>query len=858
MAASSGIPENTKRNQGGLAFLGWIVLILILVAGAYFRFIGLNWDESQHLHPDERFLTMVEASLTPVKSLSDYFNTDQSTLNPNNVGYGFFVYGTVPIFIVRYIAQALGQTGYDQVFLVGRAASGVADLLAVVLVYLAAQGLFRRRWLSVISAGFYAFAVLPIQLSHFFAVDTFANTFALAALCFAIAILNSRSVNDPIDYETPQKGWDWIIRDWKSSIPYLLFGLFYGLALASKINIAPMAVLLPGAAAVAWSRLSPGGRIRQWPVIARNLVLAGFVAFLIFRIGQPYAFQGPGILGIAPNQKWIDNIQGLLVQSNGNGDSPPELQWARRPASFAWTNMVEWGLGLPLGLLATIGLFWMGWRILRGRWREYGLLWFWTVAYFLWQGLSFTRTMRYELPIYPLLLIMAAWLLQELWGSRARWMGALANKISLVPWGKIVSIALAVGTLAATFAWAFAFTRIYTRPITRVEASRWIYQNVPAPINLQMHSDQGEASSLPLSYPSDAVVRPDNGVELPFTSQEDGAVSAVLFNKFSLSVGTAGQVQLQVVLNSLDEGDQTIAGGTLALQSNMQDQPAEISFDHLAMLKKGQRYTLKIDLSGENSMLILTDGLQLKVSENYHQIKLGPENPVIQPGKPFSASFFSQYPGQLGQIALPIQVSQSAAPIQTPVSVTLIESGAVLVANVNEIIDISPGMPVPVLQFDPPLAINPGTGYLLTIEAINSTAPIQIQGQLQLDLMDGERNLSLPAPVHLILPDAPFLTPFTARNNGILTGVLLARAAQQVPSTGRADTLTATITDSAKRSGSGGGAGHFGFIPGERPARKPGAVHFRPAFARPASSNLFPAANHRSRRGGAARECPGQ
>ena len=796
MAVSSGIPENAKRNQGGLAFLGWIVLILILVAGAYFRFIGLNWDESQHLHPDERFLTMVEASLTPVKSLGDYFNTDQSTLNPNNVGYGFFVYGTVPIFIVRYVAQALGQTGYDQVFLVGRAASGVADLLAVVLVYLAAQGLFRRRWLSVISAGFYAFAVLPIQLSHFFAVDTFANTFALAALCFAVVILKSRSLNDPDESETPQKGWDWVTRDGKSSIPYLLFGLFYGLALASKINIAPMAVLLPGAAAVAWSRLSPGGRIRQWPVIARNLVLAGFVAFLIFRIGQPYAFQGPGILGIAPNQKWIDNIKGLLVQSNGNSDSPPELQWARRPASFAWTNMVEWGLGLPLGLLATIGLFWMGWRILRGRWREYGLLWFWTVAYFLWQGLSFTRTMRYELPIYPLIMIMAAWLLQELWGSRMRWMDAITNKISVVPWGKIVSIALAVGTLAATFAWAFAFTRIYTRPITRVEASRWIYQNVPAPINLQMHSDQGEASSLPLSYPTDAVVRPDNGVELPFTSQEDGAVSAVQLNKFSLSVGTAGQVQLQVVLNSLDEGDQMIAGGTLAFQSNMQDQPAEISFDHLAMLKKGQRYTLKIDLSGENSMLILTDGLQLKVSENYHPIKLGPQNPVIQPGKPFSASFFSQYPGQLSQLALPLKVSQSAAPNQTPVSVTLIESGAVLVANVNKIIDISPGMSVPVIQFDPPVDINPGVGYVLTIEAINSTAPIQIQGQLQLNLLDGERNLSLPAPVHLIRPDAPFLTPFTARNSGILTGVLLARAAQQVPSTGGTDTLTATITDS--------------------------------------------------------------
>ena len=537
MAISSGEPENTKRNQGGLAFWGWVALVLILAAGAYFRFIGLNWDESQHLHPDERFLTMVEASLRPENGLGDYFNTAQSSLNPNNVGYSFFVYGTVPIFIVRFIAQALGQTGYDQVFLVGRAASAAADLAAVVLVFLAAQGLFRRRWLSVISAGFYALAVLPVQLSHFFAVDTFANTFALAALCFAVVILNSRDPIRSAEIEIPRKGWDWLIRDWKSVIPYILFGLFYGLALASKINIAPMAVLLPGAAVVAWTRLSPSRRNRQWPVIMRNLVLAGFVAFLIFRIGQPYAFQGPGFLGIAPNQKWIDNIKGLLVQSSGDGDSPPELQWARRPASFAWTNMVEWGLGLPLGLLATAGLLWMGWRILRGRWREYGLIWLWTVAYFLWQGLSFTRTMRYELPVYPLLIIMAAWLLNELWGSRMRWTGTLTSKMAQVPWGKVISGALAVGTLAATLAWVFAFTQIYTRPITRVDASRWIYQNVPAPINLHIETARDGITNLPLSYPGDAMVTPENGAQLAFTSQEDGAVSAIQLNKLNLSLG---------------------------------------------------------------------------------------------------------------------------------------------------------------------------------------------------------------------------------------------------------------------------------------------------------------------------------
>lgn len=158
------------------------------------------------------------------------------------------------------------------------------------------------------------------------------------------------------------------------------------MALASKISIVPLAALLPAAAVVYWSRLNPEDRRRQVGVVIRNLVLGGMVAFLVFRIGQPYAFNGPELFGIWPNGKFIENLKTLSVQTSGDGNSPPELQWALRPASFAWDNLVNWGLGLPLGLLASAGFLWMGWRILRGRWREYGLLWAWTGAYFLWPG----------------------------------------------------------------------------------------------------------------------------------------------------------------------------------------------------------------------------------------------------------------------------------------------------------------------------------------------------------------------------------------------------------------------------------------------------------------------------------------
>ena len=79
-----------KFLRGSIPFL---LLILILAAGAYLRFVGLNWDELSHPHPDERFLTMVESALRIPDSIGEYFNTAESGLNPHNVGHTFFVYG---------------------------------------------------------------------------------------------------------------------------------------------------------------------------------------------------------------------------------------------------------------------------------------------------------------------------------------------------------------------------------------------------------------------------------------------------------------------------------------------------------------------------------------------------------------------------------------------------------------------------------------------------------------------------------------------------------------------------------------------------------------------------------------------
>src|SRR3990172_300666 len=194
-----------------------LLFALVLVTAASLRLVGIDWDEDQHVHPDERFLTGVVASLEGVDSLGEYFDTANSSLNPNNRGAGFFVYGTLPVFLVRYMAEAVGATGYDQIHLVGRALSALADLGVVALVYFIGSRLVDKR-VGLLAAAFSALAVMQIQQSHFWTVDNFGNFFTLLTLLFAIRIATyGRRPNETRVFNL----WD-----------FVSFGVVFGMSLA--------------------------------------------------------------------------------------------------------------------------------------------------------------------------------------------------------------------------------------------------------------------------------------------------------------------------------------------------------------------------------------------------------------------------------------------------------------------------------------------------------------------------------------------------------------------------------------------------------------------------------------------------
>jgi YYY domain-containing protein len=466
-----------------------LILAVILILAFSLRILGINWDDYTHIHPDERFLTSILSRIGHADNLTQnarercqneklsyyFFNTNCSFFNPNNVDNGSFAYGTLPLFMVYGSAELTAQLNlggfenpkdwmtYDYLQIVGRFMSALADIATTLFIYLIGRRLFSSKH-GLLAACLYAFAVLPIQLAHFWTVDSFANLFFVVGLFASVEI----SFRD---------------RFW----PFGMFGLALGAAVASRVNLLPMAILVPTALLIEWQQITRDETQfrRRWLLSAALLTLiTASIGLVTFRVFQPYAFVGPTFTNWNLNPKWIEDIGYVSQLSSTPSDGwPPSVQWFNRlHYVYPWFNMSVWGMGLVLGGTATVALLAAIIDQLRKRRLSpaLGLLTVWVVVYFAFMGGLHQMTMRYYLPLYSALVLLVAW---GVWSLPKRWGFRLMGLI-----------------IAGTVIWALAFTTIYLQPLTRVEASRWITEQVPATITLQ--DNMGD--SLPTTVSQDA------------------------------------------------------------------------------------------------------------------------------------------------------------------------------------------------------------------------------------------------------------------------------------------------------------------------------------------------------------------
>lgn len=718
---SSQSMENEHRVARPRVWIYDVLLIIVLLGAAFFRFTGLEWDEFTWMHPDERFLIWVTSDIRPVSGIGEYFNTPESTLNPNNVGHGFFVYGTFPIFVTRYLVSWLfDSAGWQEVASVGRPLSALFDLLTIGLVYLTAAKLYNRRT-ALLAAGLLAAAVLPIQLSHFYKEDTFLNFFTLLAIYFGVRIATYRrksadSEHETTDDESPGKfsfRSEWLL--------FVGFGVALGLGVASKLNAFPVAFVLPLAVFIRFYDLPAIEKNRNLATVVGLIALSAGISLLVFRIAQPYAFSGPGLFGIRPNPQWVANIQEQRNQAAGDIDFPPSLQWARRPVWFGLQNILFWGIGLPFGILAVVGFLWMGWRILHGEWRQHLIVWLWAGAYFIWQSLQFNPTMRYFLPIYPMLAIFAGWTIDQLW---QRWRNyhnrKNERKFNISPglYG-VIAIFTAILVIGFTYLYAFAFTRIQNSSFTRAEASRWIFENIPGPINILVATENIDFNQI-VSVPYNYLITSQTPFYTSFLANKTGIVEEIrlheVIDQYQLVDNLAVLAKLEI--DGEDTEPMMISAGSVDLPTN--SAPIEINLqpDRDAVLTTDQNYRLKFEptttqpgLTMGGEILLFYDVAGEIVSQSFDF-----DSQLFNSQNPISINFTPTTSGVLRSIALQGELHNqtSVSPLNLTLMIADTPSGENIVSSGNVHLDESSAQEV-LFELDEPFILQEGELFYLTL-----------------------------------------------------------------------------------------------------------------------------------------------
>jgi YYY domain-containing protein len=479
----------------------WLMVVLAATAGLLLRVWNLDYDDRQHLQPDERHWSLVASRLdtavapdgypTVAGPVLDWLDGQRSPTNPYRNGNDSFVYGPVTMSVTRAVAGWLydgaatgaqparlvaetvdrlgvplldpaGGPRFDrgyQIDLVGRLLGALTDTVAVVVVGLAGRRLGGQRSGHAVGIGaawIYASLVLLVQYARFFGAEP---ALALASALCVLAMLH-------VDRSDSTR---------RALATGALVGASAGLIMAVKFSglglaLVPFALL---AALVV--------RHRRRVDVARlgAAIVGGAVAF---RVLCPPAFRG---LGVRPNPEfWGDLARSREAVGAG---LPPSIQWADRvPVLEATWWLTKHFLGPGAVALGIVGLVVaVRQRHVLGRWSAAvvvaGTLVPWAFVF-----RSPVTTGRYFVPMFPAFSIAG--------GLGIAFAVAAASRLDR-PRRRVADAAIAVAVVAVVV-WPIAFVNgVHGDVHTRIAATRWIGANVEPGSVL---TSQGWDDALPL------------------------------------------------------------------------------------------------------------------------------------------------------------------------------------------------------------------------------------------------------------------------------------------------------------------------------------------------------------------------
>lgn len=419
------------RDPWTWAIVGLVVVALILRLWGirYGLPFAYNLDERSHFVP-RAVAFFSNGSINP-----DY------QLNPSGL---IEVIAAALAVVYRSKSAVLDAWNTDpgEVWLIARVSGALIATAAIALLYLAGARLFRNRWVGFLAAAMLATTFLPVHYAHLALND--APSLAPTALClWAVA---------------------GIVRFGRKR-DYAIAGLAVGLAVGLKYNAAFMLLPLITAAAIVSVRGAeddPDGRAptlleRLKPVLL-GLVLAGVAAIAGFLVLDPYALLDP--------QRFKDDVQHLSDYTKG-GLLLGETQTSGHKY-YLWS--IGWGFGYIPALMTLVGGVML---LAKDRIRALLLIPA-PILFFLYVGAQGRYFARYVMPIYPLMMLVAAagtiWLVT--------W---LAGRLHLSGRGR-AALAIGVGLLVCAQGIVYVIHNdvVLSREDTRSEARDWMVKNIPA------------------------------------------------------------------------------------------------------------------------------------------------------------------------------------------------------------------------------------------------------------------------------------------------------------------------------------------------------------------------------------------
>ena len=329
-----------------------------------------------------------------------------------------FYYGSFPLFLYKAVYTIFTPT--ESFLVTSRFISSLFSILTILVVYFIGKILFSNK-VGLVAAFIFAFSVGSIQHAHFNTTESILTFFLSLITLFSVYLLKQ-----------------------KTYIFAIFLGILTGAAYATKII---------------------GLTFLFIPIISFILIffkkrkilklIISIITFIILSIITGFLLAPYQVIDYEQFSREQAYMQGVTYGK----DKPPFIiiYEGTLPYVYQITKILPFTFGFISFPLALIGLFFLLKDFINNKESKhlYIFILIYPLLYFLWVGEWYAKFSRYYMPLFPFLSIWTAYILGRF------------KKTILILVLCLISIN------------GIIFLKIYQKPNTRIQASEWIYHNVP-------------------------------------------------------------------------------------------------------------------------------------------------------------------------------------------------------------------------------------------------------------------------------------------------------------------------------------------------------------------------------------------